>query len=496
MKQNRFFLFFAVGPIVLLAGSACGGSDSGSGEPPISQAEQPAEQPIPVPPAFPGAEGFGADAIGGRGGAVIKVTNLNDSGTGSFRAAATASGPRIVVFEVSGIINLESSLKIRNPYLTIAGQTSPGGILVTGYQTTVQTSHVIMQHMRFRVGSHRIQDGANAEQLDSFDIWGVISDTEYESDIIIDHCSFGWGVDETFSTAYNLRNVTISNSLIAEGLSRAGHPKGEHSKGMLIWGKFSPDLNISIHHNYFVHNKVRNPLINNGTGNLLVDLTNNVAYNFFGGYAMGATTDGAKLNWKHNYSKGGRDSNSSFYEIYHEKSSTPQPNVFTEGNIGASRMTQTGSEWTVAKSWRFELADEGWRRPDAWTVSPVTATTMSHEYALEVVANAGATRPFRDSADVRVAKDFADGTGSIIDNVKYPDDFPSYQNLPAPADNDNDGMSDSWESENGFNTSIDDSAEDADRDGYTNIEEYLHFLAGSVAGVRPEPPTELAALDN
>ena len=96
-------------------------------------------------PAFPGAEGFGANAIGGRGGKVIKVTNLNDRGPGSFRAAVTASGPRIVVFDVSGIINLESSLKIRNPYLTIAGQTSPGGVLVTGFQTTLQTSHVIMQ---------------------------------------------------------------------------------------------------------------------------------------------------------------------------------------------------------------------------------------------------------------------------------------------------------------------------------------------------------------
>jgi len=211
---------------------------------------------------------------------------------------------------------------------------------------------------------------------------------------------------------------------------------------------------------------------------------------------MGSTTDGAKLSWRHNYSKGGQNSNSNFYEIYHEANERPIPNVFTEGNIGASRTTQTGSEWTVAASWRFELADEGWRKLTPWTVSPVTTTTMSNEYALEVVANAGATRPFRDSADARVARDFAEGTGSIIDNVKFPDDFPTYQNLPAPADNDNDGMADSWESENGFNTSIDDSAGDADRDGYTNIEEYLHFLAGSVARVRPEAPTEFATMDD
>jgi len=439
-------------------------------------------QPSSSLPAFPGAEGFGANAIGGRGGTVIKVTNLNDSGPGSFRSAVTASGPRIVVFEVSGIINLMSSLTITNPYLTIAGETSPGGILVTGYQTTLQTSHVIMRHMRFRVGSHQIANGADAKKLDSFDIWGIDNPSLDEHDIIVDHCSFGWGVDENISTAYNLRNVTISNSLIAEGLSQGGHPNGEHSRGMLIWGEYSPELHISLHHNYFVHNKDRNPLINNGIGDLIVDLTNNVAYNFVGGYAMGSTTDGAKLNWKHNYSKAGVESNLDFYEIYQESSATPAPMVFTEGNIGGSRTTQTGSEWTVANSWRFELADEAWRRLTPWTVPSVTATTMSYEYALQVVANAGATRPFRDSADARVAKDFADGTGALIDNVSFPDDFPIYQDLPAPADIDNDGMSDSWETANGFDISIDDSAGDADHDGYTNIEEYLHYLAGDVGG--------------
>ena len=127
-----------------------------------------AETSIAVP-AFPGAEGFGANTVGGRGGRVIKVTNLNDSGAGSLRAAVTASGPRIVVFEVSGIINLQSVLRINNPNITIAGQTSPGGILVTGNMTLIETSEVIVRHMRFRVGSHGSGD---KEQLDSLDIWG------------------------------------------------------------------------------------------------------------------------------------------------------------------------------------------------------------------------------------------------------------------------------------------------------------------------------------
>lgn len=445
-------------------------------------------------PSFPGAEGFGANTVGGRGGRVIKVTNLNDSGPGSFREAVTASGPRIIVFAVSGIINLKSTLTIDKPYVTIAGQTSPGGILVTGYMTKVQTSEVILRYMRFRVGSHRIADGANPEQLDSLDIWGVNSSSQYEENIIVDHCSVGWGVDENFSTAYNLRNVTISNNIIHEGLSNAGHPKGEHSKGLFVWGKYSPDLNISLHHNYLVHNKDRNPLINTGTGNLLVDVTNNVTYNFYGGYAMGTTSSGVKLNWVHNYSKGGVSSNiGKFFEIYHSSSSTPKPILFVVGNIGGSRMTQTGSDWTVASSWRFELQSEDWRKMTPWTVAPVTATTMSLKYALEVIANAGATKPFRDSVDARVADDFANGTGAIIDNVKFPDDFPTYQNLPVPVDDDNDGMADSWEIANGLNASIDDSSADIDGNGYTNIEEYLHYLTGNVQLVRPEPPTNLSA---
>lgn len=445
-------------------------------------------------PAFPGAEGFGANAQGGRGGKVIKVTNLNDSGTGSFRAAVTASGPRIVVFEVSGIINLKSSIKISNDYLTIAGQTSPGGILVTGYQTRVQASHVIIRYMRFRVGSHRIVDGASAEQLDSFNIWGINSTTQYKSDIIVDHCSIGWGVDDNFSTAYNLRNVTISNNIIHEGLSHAGHPKGEHSKGLFIWGKYSPNLNISIHHNYIAHNTDRNPLINNGAGNLLVDVVNNVIYNWKGGLSPATSTSHININWVHNYSKGGANSNiGRYYEVTHKSSNSPVPIIYVLGNIGGTRLTQTGSEWTVGVGFTFELQSEAWRTSTPWTVAPVTATTMSAKYALEVVANAGATKPFRDSADTRVADDFANGTGAIIDNVKFPDDFPTYQNLPIPVDDDNDGMADSWEIANGLNASIDDSSADIDGNGYTNIEEYLHYLAGNVQLVRPEPPTNLSA---
>lgn len=146
-------------------------------------------------PAFPGAEGFGAKSVGGRGGKVIKVTNLNDSGPGSFRKAVTASGKRIVVFDVSGIITLTSKLNITNPYITIAGETSPGGILVRGRPTKFNTHDVIVRHMRWRVGPGNAS-GKDLDQQDAVQIWGKWGGQFNDAyNIIFDHNSFSWGVD-------------------------------------------------------------------------------------------------------------------------------------------------------------------------------------------------------------------------------------------------------------------------------------------------------------
>lgn len=439
-------------------------------------------QPAGAIPAFRGAEGFGANSIGGRGGTVIKVTNLNDSGPGSFRAAVTASGPRIVVFAVSGIINLQSNLNITEPYLTIAGQTSPGGILVTGYQTTLNAHNVIIQHMRFRVGSHRIADGADPETLDAFDIWGnaqghMPTDAH---DIIIDHCSFSWGVDENFSFAYNPRDITVQWCIIAEGLSHAGHPKGEHSKGMLVWGKYSPNLTLSLHHNYFAHNTARNPMINGPNGDQpLVDAVNNVAYDWYGGAVMGSQ-DMPKVNWKENYAKKGPSSNQNCYEVYYDVSNVtvgPQPMCYVKGNFGLTRLNQSDDEWCVAIGWQFVKQDTAWRKMTPWATPYVTTATMSHEIAQRILTAVGATAPVRDSIDTRDVNSFFSGTGAIIDNVTYPDDFPTLQPISAPNDQDNDGMADNWEEANGLNPSVNDSAGDKDGDGYTNIEEYLFYLS-------------------
>ena len=470
-------------------------------------------------PAFPGAEGFGAKAIGGRGGKVVKVTNLNDSGPGSFRAAVTSpprhwvnpnlyvyepeedfiqrlddSGHRIIVFEVSGIINLESELYINTPYLTIAGETSPGGILVTGYQTSIINHDVIMRHMRFRVGSHRIADGANPEQLDSFDVlgryWGGIN----ADNIIIDHCSFGWGVDETVTFSGGVTNTTIQWSIIAEGLSHAGHPKGEHSKGFLVSGKYQYPNTVTVHHNYIAHNRARNPMIASPADvDTRVDVVNNVVYNWYGGLAP-TSAGAAKVNWDNNYAKQGNDSNSYSYEvILGDINVEPNPQLYVHGNVGSTRLSQSDPDWHVGFEWRNQPLDEAWRRLTRWDTPKINTSEMSLSVANNILAQVGATAPIRDAVDSRVITDFAAKTGSIRDNVVFPDDFPTYANLTPPADRDNDGMADLWETENGLNISVDDSALDKNGNGYTNIEEYLHHL--SAKNQRPSSDNSPPVLD-
>ena len=446
-------------------------------------------------PAFPSAEGFGANTIGGRGGQVIKVTNLNDSGPGSFREAVTASGPRIVVFDVSGHINLQTDVTITTPYLTIAGQTSPGGVMVTGSKTVINTNDVIIQFMRFRIGSHNMPD---AEKHDNLAVLGRRWRSNDAYNIIFDHCSFSWAVDENMDLAGGVENFTLQWSIISEGLNDAGHPKGQHSKGLLVDGEQYPS-SISIHHNYFAHNADRNPLVGSSSDTeTRADVVNNVMYNWYGGLAPLAERH-AQVNWIHNYSKPGVSSNASSREtIYNGYGGAPQQLLYVHGNIGATRLEQDNNHWTVGNSWRDEDLSTEYRKDTPWAADQVNTTVMSHDYALQVVQDVGANKPARDSVDARVIADFGAGTGDIIDNVSYPADYPTFPNVTPPADSDNDGMADSWEIANGLDTSVNDALLDNDCDGYPNIEDYLHYLAdyppvGSGCGdaAPPMPPSNL-----
>ncbi|MBW8859015.1 MAG: hypothetical protein JF570_04600, partial [Caulobacter sp.] len=247
--------------------------------------------------AFPGAEGFGRFSQGGRGGRVIKVTNLDDSGPGSLRAAVEAEGPRIVIFDVGGVIRLKSYLRIANDHITIAGQTAPGyGITLRDGQFLIHANHVIVRYLRSRVGDEA------GKEYDSISIGGG-------SDIILDHISSSWSIDESLSVTQKvtpevkpLTNVTVQWSLISESLNHSIHEKGEHGYGSLIQGSYG--ARYSFHHNLWAHHEARMPRIGNYAGakddpeGITLDFRDNVFYN----WGQGATTD--FYNWEPGVSRG------------------------------------------------------------------------------------------------------------------------------------------------------------------------------------------------
>lgn len=444
-------------------------------------------------PAFPGAEGFGAQSVGGRGGQIIKVTNLNNSGPGSFRAACDASGPRIVIFAVSGIIALQSSIQITNGYITIAGQTSPGGVCIAHYPVIIRCNDVIMTHMRFRKGSL-----AGFGDDDAANIWGAASGFPGSScvptrrNIIIDHCSFSWGTDETLTFTAVPQYVTLSWSIISEGLDQQGHGFGLSFSGKFNQVCQSTDNKISAHHNYVAHYKLRGPQIstpdNLAAYPMQVDYVNNVTYNWWN-HDVPYIYGGSRVNFVGNYLKPGPDSDSyneyPWFLVVDERPSQGMDNWYYVSDNHVYGEPIGAEEWRVESyGTGLNTISQGYRRLTPWPYEPITTTPMTYEYAQEILENVGATKPYRDSVDERIVADFTENpqVGGIIDNVVYPDDWPVFTNPLPPDDNDNDGMADAWELSVGFDVGTNDSNLDNDGDGYTNIEEYLHYL-----GANPGP---------
>jgi len=420
-------------------------------------------------PAFPGAEGFGASALGGRGGTVIKVTNLNNSGSGSLREAVSASGPRIVVFETGGIINLTSDLTITNPYLTIAGQTAPGdGICVSGRQISIQADHVIIRGMRIRLG-----DGTSGS--DALQINGNSSTIE---NVVIDHCSISWATDENTSTYENVEDITFSWNIISEGINA-----NYHGMGMLI-GQLN-GKRISIHHNLFAHNRERQPVIQKDTE---TEIVNNVVYNW-----QNKGTDvmaEALTDIIGNYYKPGLNWNGSRKGVYFRSTNAQ---AYVESNIGPGRPTNTGNEWDVCEG----------SESNSSPVSVVSSNTINihsptDAYAF-VLEHAGATMPQRDPVDLRVVQDVIDSTGTVINSQNEVGGFPVYSQGTPPLDTDDDGMPDDWEISRGLDPNDPaDANGDRDGDGYTNIEEYINSFFPVLVGdtTPPDPPADLRVLDD
>jgi hypothetical protein len=420
-------------------------------------------------PAFPGAEGFGRYTLGGRGGRVIEVTNLNDSGPGSLRAAVMAKGPRTVVFRVSGTIALESELKIREPYLTIAGQTAPGdGICVKNYQVNFETQHMIIRYVRFRPGDEK------AKEQDGFGGGG--------DHIIVDHCSASWGIDETFSIN-KASNLTVQWCMVTESLYHSLHQKGNHGYGGL-WG----GPGGSFHHNILAHHSSRNPRASGNKDSGLLDYRNNVVYNWGFNSAYGGEL--WPRNWINNYYKAGPATDAKVrFRIFLQKD--PRGKMFAAGNY------VHGSPEITADNWKgIDFAPDGeatertLRVNEPYVVAPVTTQTAEAAFA-SVLAQAGCSL-VRDAVDARIVEEIRAGTArfgasykggskGIIDSQNDVGGWPELRSLPAPVDTDHDGMPDAWERQRGLNAN--DAADGARTDpasgGYTFLEVYLNSLVPS-----------------
>ena len=442
--------------------------------------------------AFPGAEGFGRFTNGGRGGDVYIVDNLTDDPEkpqeGSLRWAVKKKGPRTIVFAVSGTIALKDALKVNNGDLTIAGQTAPGdGICLRNYTFTISADNVIVRHLRFRCGDETLQSSAQ----------DAMNGTRNEN-IIIDHCSMSWSVDETGSF-YDNKNFTMQWCILSESLYNSGHEKGNHGYGG-IWG----GEGASFHHNLLAHHTSRLPRFNGSRFSTehdteLVDYRNNVIFNW--GFESAYGGEEGRQNIVNNYYKPGpatkkgdlRHRILSLTQEFYIKSINPDTlyagKFYIAGNVveGSPEATKNNWKFGVQKASQQQKVKSKMNGP--FPFAPVTTHSAEEAYQL-VLKDVGATKPKRDAVDQRIVKEtdtgvctFGDswGAGSgIIDSQKTVGGWPELKSVPAPKDSDRDGMPDTWEKKHGLDAqNPDDRNGDADGDGYINLEEYLNELAGS-----------------
>ncbi|WP_187262497.1 T9SS type A sorting domain-containing protein [Pontibacter beigongshangensis] len=450
--------------------------------------------------AFPGAEGFGRFTTGGRGGKVMKVTNLNDSGPGSLRAAIMEAGARTIVFTVSGNIKLTSRLNITNGNLTIAGQTAPGdGITLQNYEMVIGADNVIIRYLRFRMGD------LTGNQQDA--IWG-----RYQKNIIIDHCSMSWSIDEC-SSFYANQNFTMQWCLLSESLNRSAHDKNDHGYGG-IWGGDK----ATFHHNLLAHHNSRNPRFNgyrsgvsNGKyPNEHVDYRNNVVYNWLGNSSYGG--ENGNYNIVNNYYKPGPATPSSrnkrIMQISFESNASlgvGYGKFFIDGNYVAGNPTVTADNWNGGVDYDSKVPAAA--RPSGVKLTEPIAYEMETQHTAQqayeaVLEKVGASLK-RDAVDVRVIEEVRTGTATftgsrtgykgILDSQTDVGSWPELASLPAPADADNDGMPDAWELAQGLDPNNANDRNTVGQDGYTNLEVYLDWLIEE--GITTSSSVEKAALE-
>ena len=430
-------------------------------------------------PAFPGAGGGGMYTTGGRGGKVLYVTSLADDGSvGTLRWALNQTGARTILFKVSGVIILKSRLNISKGDVTIAGQTAPGdGICLRNYEMQISAGNVIVRFMRFRLGNEILANESDA-------IWG-----RYQNNIIIDHCSMSWSIDECASF-YSNNNFTLQWCYVTESLNNAGHSKGAHGYGGLWGGK-----NASFHHNLIAHHVSRNPRFNgwkrsglsyeNPQDEERVDFRNNVIYNrgdnsSYGGEALG------KYNIVNNYFKYGPATKSSIrYKITQvdkDGSATYAPghgSYFIKDNYVFGSQTVTDNNWSGV-TYASGVTQTAARVNEPFTYLPIAEHTA--EVAFDKVLTYGGASLVRDAIDTRIADEVRNGTATftgsvskrpgIIDKPSDVGGWPVYQSTTAPDDSDGDGIPDGWLAANYPGKK----STDLNEQGYTYLEVYINSL--------------------
>lgn len=439
--------------------------------------------------AFPGAEGFGNKTTGGRGGRVIYVTNLNDSGPGSFRTAVEAVGPRYVLFKVSGTIELNSDLTIRNDDLTIAGQTAPGyGITIRDYPVVIDADNVIIRFIRFRMGDEAEKQ---ADALES----------RFHKNIIIDHCSFSWATDETL-TMYANENTTVQWCYITESLRNSAHEKGAHGYGG-IWG----GRNASFHHNLLAHHDSRSPRLGEYAGKSfaltdLVDLRNNVIYNWQGNSIYGG--EAMNVNIVNNYYKPGPATTKGERIISIDKNKNEEDEVYDiwgkfyiNGNFveGSSQVTENNWEYGVFNQFHHsygtvsEEEKEEMRKDEPHDIQG-NVTTHSATEAFSKVLEYGGASLNRDAVDERIAQEVENGTytfegskgstNGIIDSQTDVGGWPELGSGDAPIDTSEDGMPDEWKEKMGLDPEKKETNGNDLSTAYDNVEVYINSLVEEI----------------
>ena len=447
-----------------------------------------AAQSIEGLPAFPQAEGFGAYAKGGRGGKVIYVENTNDDGPGSLRAAVLDPDPRIVLFRVSGTIELQSELRIRSPYITIAGQTAPGdGICLKNFPLKITHTHdVVVRGIRMRPGIELLPEGSSSDAIA----------VEHSRDVIIDHCSASWSTDEILNTNNLNSDITIQWCLFAESLNNSVQER-EHGYAATLGG-----VRSSFHHNLLAHNKGRNPSIGGGDRNRRseLDISNNVVYNW-----VSRVCDGKPhaVNFVANYYKPGPATPTSRKKVVAEIQSSEKYGFSSQWHIADNHVegfpALTEDNWNGAVRFRAGCSMEKNRAYTCFENASYNTRDAKKAY-LEVLEHVGVSVPKRDTVDRRIIEDVRRGRASvkngIIDKVEQVGGWPELLTYDIPVDTDKDGMPDSWEIREGLDIK-DPSDHGQVKAGqvYDNLERYLNQLASDEAYLLPPVGLE-ARLEN